>query len=233
MNLANAIPKDWRKLLKAEIEAEYFAQLQNFLDDEWQSQSIYPPADKIFEALKLSTLSKVKVIILGQDPYHGEGQAHGLCFSVPEGVKIPPSLRNIYKEMRADLGINTPNSGCLESWAKQGVLMLNTVFTVRAGEAKSHQKQGWEKFSDALIKQVSDKAKPSVFVLWGGDAQKKVGLIDEKRHQVICGVHPSPLSASRGFLGSRPFSRINKALKDLEREKISWDSIISQTEFSF
>jgi uracil-DNA glycosylase len=233
VKLANAIPEDWKKLLKAEIESEYFAKLQAFLDREWKNENIYPPADKIFEALRLTTLSKVKVIILGQDPYHGKGQAHGLCFSVPEGIKIPPSLRNIYKEMRADLGINTPDSGYLESWAKQGILMLNTVFTVRAGEAKSHQKQGWEKFSDALIKQLSDKAKPSAFVLWGGDAQKKASLIDEKRHQVICGVHPSPLSASRGFLGSRPFSQINKALKNLKRENVNWDSIVSQTEFSF
>jgi len=232
MKLVDAIPDDWKKLLKTEIESKWFGELQSFLDEEWQNEIIYPPAEKIFAALSLTPLSEAKVLILGQDPYHGEGQAHGLCFSVPEGIKIPPSLRNIYKEMRADLDINTPDNGCLEAWAEQGVLMLNTVLTVRSGEAQSHQKRGWEKFTDAVIKQVSDKAKASVFVLWGGSAQKKVPLINE-RHQVICGVHPSPLSASRGFLGSRPFSKINEALKSLGREPMIWDSIVSQTEFDF
>jgi uracil-DNA glycosylase len=233
MKLTDAIPDDWKELLKTELESDWFDELQSFLDEEWQNETVYPPAGKIFDALSLTPLSEVKVLILGQDPYHGEGQAHGLCFSVPDGIKIPPSLRNIYKEMRADLNINTPDSGCLKSWAEQGVLMLNTVLTVRSGEAQSHQKRGWEKFTDAVIKQVSDKAKASVFVLWGGSAQKKVPLIDEKRHQVICGVHPSPLSASRGFLGSRPFSKINDALKSLDREPMIWDSIVSQAEFNF
>jgi uracil-DNA glycosylase len=233
MKLIDAIPDDWKKLLKTEIESDWFGDLQSFLDEEWRNETVYPPAEKIFKALSLTPLSEVKILILGQDPYHGGGQAHGLCFSVPEGIKIPPSLRNIYKEMRTDLNINPSDSGCLESWAEQGVLMLNTVLTVRSGEAQSHQKKGWEKFTDAVIKQVSDKAKASVFVLWGGSAQKKVPLIDEKRHQVICGVHPSPLSASRGFMGSRPFSKINEALKSLDREPMIWDSIISQTEFNF
>ncbi|MCK4983200.1 MAG: uracil-DNA glycosylase [Victivallaceae bacterium] len=233
MKLTDAIPDDWKELLKTELESDWFGELQSFLDEEWQNETVYPAAEKIFDALSLTPLSEVKVLILGQDPYHGEGQAHGLCFSVPDGIKIPPSLRNIYKEMRADLNINTPDSGCLESWAQQGVLMLNTVLTVRSGEAQSHQKRGWEKFTDAVIKQVSDKAKASVFVLWGGSAQKKVPLIDDKRHQVICGVHPSPLSASRGFLGSRPFSKINEALKSLDREPMVWDSIVSQAEFNF
>ncbi len=233
MKLTDTIPDDWKELLKTEIESDWFGELQSFLDEEWQNETVYPPAGKIFDALSLTPLSEVKVLILGQDPYHGEGQAHGLCFSVPDGIKIPPSLRNIYKEMRADLNINTPDSGCLESWAEQGVLMLNTVLTVRSGEAQSHQKRGWEKFTDAVIKQVSDKANASVFVLWGGSAHKKVPLIDDKRHQVICGVHPSPLSASRGFLGSRPFSKINDALKSLDREPMIWDSIVSQAEFNF
>jgi len=233
MKLTDTIPDDWKELLKTEIESDWFGELQSFLDEEWQNETVYPPAGKIFDALSLTPLSEVKVLILGQDPYHGEGQAHGLCFSVPDGIKIPPSLRNIYKEMRADLNINTPDSGCLESWAQQGVLMLNTVLTVRSGEAQSHQKRGWEKFTDAVIKQVSDKANASVFVLWGGSAQKKVPLIDDRRHQVICGVHPSPLSASRGFLGSRPFSKVNDALKSLDREPMVWDSIVSQAEFNF
>ncbi len=233
MKLSNAIPDDWKELLKAEIESDWFGELQIFLDGEWRNETVYPPPEKIFNALGLTPLSELKILLLGQDPYHGDGQAHGLCFSVPDGIKIPPSLRNIYKEMRADLNINTPDSGCLESWAEQGVLMLNTVLTVRSGEAQSHQKRGWEKFTDAVIKQVSVKAKPSVFVLWGGSAQKKAALIDEERHQVICAVHPSPLSASRGFLGSRPFSKINQALKSLGREPVLWDSIVSQTEFNF
>ncbi len=233
MKLTDAIPDDWKELLKTEIESEWFADLQSFLDEEWQNEAVYPPAEKIFAALRLTPLSKVKILILGQDPYHGEGQAHGLCFSVPDGIKIPPSLRNIYKEMRTDLDINPPDSGNLKSWAEQGVLMLNTVLTVRSGKAQSHQKRGWEKFTDAVIKQVSDKANASVFVLWGGSAQKKVPLIDGKRHRVICGVHPSPLSASRGFIGSRPFSGINEALKSLDREPMIWDSIISQNEFNF
>lgn len=232
MKLTDAIPDDWKKLLKTELESECFGELQEFLDEEWQNETVYPPAEKIFAALSLTPVSDVKILLLGQDPYHGEGQAHGLCFSVPDGIKIPPSLRNIYKEMRTDLNINPPDSGNLKSWAEQGVLMLNTVLTVRSGEAQSHQKRGWEKFTDAVIKQVSAKAKASVFVLWGASAQKKVPLINE-RHHVICGVHPSPLSASRGFLGSRPFSGINEALKSLGREPMIWDSIVSQTEFNF
>jgi len=233
MKLADAIPDDWKKLLKDEIESEWFADLQSFLDEEWRNETVYPPAGKIFEALRLTPLDEVKVLLLGQDPYHGAGQAHGLCFSVQDGIKIPPSLRNIYKEMRSDLEINPPNSGNLISWAEQGVLMLNTVLTVRSGEAHSHQKRGWEKFTDAVIKHVSDKAKASVFVLWGGAAHKKADLIDDKRHRVMCGVHPSPLSASRGFMGSCPFLKINEALKDLGREPMIWDSIVSQTEFDF
>ena len=233
MKLSNNIPDDWKKLLKTEIESEWFGELQNFLDEEWQNETVYPPAEKIFDALSLTPLSEVKVLILGQDPYHGEGQAHGLCFSVPDGMKIPPSLRNIYKEMRSDLNINPPDNGNLKSWAKQGILMLNTVLTVRSGEAQSHQKKGWERFTDAIIKRVSDKAEASVFVLWGGSAQKKAPLIDKKRHRVICGVHPSPLSASRGFLGSRPFSGINEALNSLDRNPVIWDSIVSQAEFNF
>ncbi|MFA6716780.1 MAG: uracil-DNA glycosylase [Victivallaceae bacterium] len=233
LKLAEIIPEEWKKLLKNEIESDWFGELQNFLESEWQNETVYPPQEKIFNALGMTPLAKVKVVILGQDPYHGEGQAHGLCFSVPDGVKIPPSLRNIYKEMSADLKINAPDSGCLETWAEQGVLLLNTVLTVRAGQAQSHQKRGWEKFTDAVIKAVSDKAEPCVFVLWGGPARKKNVLIDENRHHIICGTHPSPLSASRGFMGSRPFSGINRALKNLQREPIVWNSAAKQAEFVF
>ncbi|MDD5598230.1 MAG: uracil-DNA glycosylase, partial [Victivallaceae bacterium] len=208
-------------------------ELQNFLDTEWENETVYPPRGKIFNALSMTPLAKVKVVILGQDPYHGEGQAHGLCFSVPDGVKKPPSLRNIYKEMSADLKINAPDSGCLETWAEQGVLLLNTVLTVRAGQAQSHQKRGWEKFTYAVIKAVSYKAEPGVFVLWGGPARKKAVLIDENRHRIICGAHPSPLSASRGFMGSRPFSGINQALKNLQRKPVVWNSAVKQAEFVF
>lgn len=233
MKLSTAIPEDWKKLLKAEVESGWFAELQEFLDEEWRNETVYPPPEKIFKALSLTPVDEVRVLILGQDPYHGEGQAHGLCFSVPEGVKIPPSLRNIYKEMRSDMNVSTPDSGCLESWAEQGVLMLNTVLTVRAGEAQSHQKRGWEKFTDAVIEQVNAKAKPSVFVLWGGSAQKKLPLIDQERHRVIASAHPSPLSASRGFLGSRPFTKINQALQELGRESINWVPENQQIEFKF
>lgn len=233
MKLSTAIPEDWKELLKAEVESDWFAELQEFLDEEWRNETVYPPSDNIFKALSLTPIDEVRVLLLGQDPYHGEGQAHGLCFSVPEGMKIPPSLRNIYKEMRSDLNVSTPDSGCLESWAEQGILMLNTVLTVRAGEAQSHQKRGWEKFTDAVIKQVNAKAKPSVFVLWGGSAQKKLPLIDQERHRVIASAHPSPLSASRGFLGSRPFTKINQALQELERQSINWLPESQQIEFNF
>lgn len=231
MELINAIPDDWKKLLKAEIESEWFADLRTFLETEWENETVYPPPEKIFSALQLTPLEKVRVLILGQDPYHGEGQAHGLCFSVPREIKIPPSLRNIYKEMRTDLNVCPPENGCLESWAEQGILLLNTVLTVRAGEAQSHQQQGWEKFTDAIIRETSAKANPSVFVLWGGSAQKKLPLIDQQRHRVITSAHPSPLSASRGFLGSRPFSKINEALVELQRPAIKWTSESPQIEF--
>lgn len=240
MKLSDAIPADWKELLKEEIESDYFADLQEFLDEEWQNEVVYPPKEKIFNALDTTSLENVKVVLIGQDPYHGEGQAHGLCFSVPEGIKIPPSLRNIYKEMRSDLGLNPPDNGYLQTWAEQGVLMINTVLTVRSGQAKSHQKRGWEKFTDAIIRVVNAKANPSVFVLWGNDAIKKQALIDEDRHRVVSSVHPSPLSASRGFLGSKPFSKINQALVELNRQPMQWDSIlpeddssISQAEFKF
>ncbi|MDD5698196.1 MAG: uracil-DNA glycosylase [Victivallaceae bacterium] len=228
MNLAEAIPEDWKRILKSELETAWFAELQTFLDQEWREQTVYPPPEKIFNALRLTPFDQVRVLLLGQDPYHGEGQAHGLCFSVPPGVKIPPSLRNIYKEMQSDLKFIPPDSGCLESWTKQGVLLLNTVLTVRAGEANSHQKRGWEKFTDAVIALVSARTESSVFVLWGGDARKKSALIDEKRHHLICTAHPSPLSATRGFFGSKPFSRINQALRDFNREPIVWNSTVSQ-----
>ncbi|MDD5729175.1 MAG: uracil-DNA glycosylase [Victivallales bacterium] len=233
MELANAIPDNWKKLLKAEIESEWFIELQVFLDAEWRRETVYPPREKIFSALRLTPPEAVKVLILGQDPYHGEGQAHGLCFSVPEGVRIPPSLRNIYKEMHTDLKVRPPEHGCLESWARQGVLLLNTVLTVRAGQAQSHQRRGWEKFTDAIIRQVNAQIQPGVFVLWGGPAQKKLPLIDRDRHRVICSAHPSPLSASRGFLGSRPFTKINQALTELRLPPVKWTWNTLQLEFEF
>lgn len=181
-----------------------------------------PPQEHVFASLQATPLDKVKVLVLGQDPYHDIGQAHGLCFSVLPGVKLPPSLKNIYKELQADLGIEPVEHGYLMSWARQGILLLNTVLTVRAHEAHSHRKQGWETFTDAVIETVAAKSSPVVFVLWGNPAQKKKPLIDHERHVVIESPHPSPLSAHRGFLGSQPFSKINQALREANLDEIVW-----------
>jgi uracil-DNA glycosylase len=216
------IPSSWREQLQDEAEKPYFKLLQQFIDQERLAHEIFPAENDTFRALELTPFDQVKVLLLGQDPYHGPGQAHGLCFSVQEGVRVPPSLRNIFIELRNDLGIVAPAHGNLASWARQGVLMLNTVLTVRRATPNSHQKRGWEIFTDTIIRQVSSKEDPVIFVLWGAPAQKKIGLIDKERHVIITGAHPSPLSASRGFFGTKPFSAINDALRVAGKAEIDW-----------
>jgi uracil-DNA glycosylase len=223
MTLKDLLPKDWKKILALELEKDYFEKLNAFLLNEWSSEEIFPPKEDIFSALKHTPYNSVRVLILGQDPYLDLGQAHGLCFSVRRGVKLPPSLKNIYKELEADLGIKPADDGFLESWADQGVLLLNTVLTVRAHQANSHSKKGWEIFTDAIIKAVNEKKDPVVFVLWGNPSQKKIPLIDQNKHKIISSAHPSPLSARRGFFGSKPFSRINDALKKSGFPAIDWN----------
>jgi uracil-DNA glycosylase len=221
---ADSLPKDWQGLLKDEFDQSYMQSLQAFLSAEQeQGKVIYPPADQIFTAFNLTPLSNVKVVILGQDPYHGPGQAHGLSFSVPADVtKIPPSLKNIYKELLADLGVPIASTGNLIPWAQQGVLLLNAMLTVEKKNAGSHQKQGWETFTDTVIQLLSESGENIVFVLWGAYAQKKSVLIDESKHLVLKGIHPSPLSAHRGFFGSKPFSLINQYLKKNSQAEIDW-----------
>ncbi len=230
MKLDTVIPEKWKTLLQRETASAWFANLQGFLEDEWRLETVFPPRELIFNALKNTAPEDVKVVILGQDPYHDDGQAHGLSFSVPPGVKLPPSLRNIYKEMAADLGIELPDSGCLEPWARQGVMLLNTVLTVRAHNAASHQKKGWGKFTDAIFQKINDNCRGVVFVLWGNHARKKEPLIDLEKHFVISSAHPSPLSASRGFLGSRPFSKVNVALEKFGREPIDWSAVCRRSQ---
>lgn len=212
----------WRPVLAAETQQPYWQKLQQFLRDERQKEKVYPPESEVFAALHLTPYEKVNVLILGQDPYHGPNQAHGLCFSVRPGVPPPPSLGNIFKELHDDLGCRIPNNGCLVPWAKQGVLLLNAVLTVRAFQANSHKDQGWETFTDAVIRAVSAKEDRVVFVLWGSYARKKKVLINTSRHVVIESAHPSPLSASSGFFGSRPFSKINAALREAGKPEIDW-----------
>ncbi len=216
------LPPSWHPVLAEEFDKPYFQQLQEFLQTERQSHTIFPPEEEVFSAFELTPYEQVNVLLLGQDPYHDDNQAHGLCFSVKPGVIIPRSLINIFKEMQADIGVNMPNNGHLTSWAKQGVLMLNAVLTVRAHEANSHKNKGWEKFTDAVIKQVNNKRSPVIFVLWGGYAKKKLKLIDTERHTVIQSAHPSPLSAHNGFFDSKPFSAINTALKSFGKPEINW-----------
>jgi uracil-DNA glycosylase len=214
---------DWNPILRGELDKPYWHELQAFLTEERGRHAVYPPAPEVFRALHLTPYADTKVLILGQDPYHGRGQAHGLCFSVRPDVAVPPSLVNIYKELAADLGIRPPSHGNLEPWARQGVLLLNAVLTVRAGNANSHQGKGWEQFTDAVIRAVNDKPERVVFILWGGYARRKKGLIDRSRHFVIESPHPSPLSAHNGFFGSRPFSRANEALVAAGREPVDWN----------
>jgi uracil-DNA glycosylase len=215
------LPSSWQKVLAAEFAEPYFQQLEQFVDGERESYTVFPPEDEVFSALLQTPLERVRVVLIGQDPYHDDKQAMGLCFSVPPGVRPPPSLVNIFKELKNDLGCRIANHGCLIPWAKQGVLLLNAVLTVRAHQANSHKNRGWEMFTDAVIQAVNLRPDPAVFVLWGNYAQKKGKLVDGARHRVVTGAHPSPLSAAR-FLGSRPFSAINRALADLGREPIDW-----------
>ena len=213
---------DWNPLLRSEFDEPYWHELQRFVADERRNGPVFPPADDVFTALHLTPYADVKVVILGQDPYHGAGQAHGLCFSVRRGVTIPPSLRNVYQELRNDLGVPTPSHGNLEDWARRGVLLLNTTLTVRSGQAASHQGKGWERFTDRVISTVNAKTERVVFLLWGAPSRKKKSLVDTSRHTVIESAHPSPLSAHNGFFGSRPFSRTNDALRQAGREPIDW-----------
>jgi len=213
---------DWNPLLRQQFDEPYWAELQGFVQQERKTGFVYPPEEDVYAALHLTAYADVKVLILGQDPYHGEGQAHGLCFSVRRGVQVPPSLQNIYKELQSDLGLAPPGHGNLESWASQGVLLLNAVLTVRASNAGSHRNRGWETFTDQIIRLVNNKKDRVVFILWGAFAQKKKSLIDSDRHYVIEAPHPSPLSAHRGFFGSRPFSRANAALLEAGRSVIDW-----------
>ena len=213
---------DWNPVLRGELAMPYWADLQTFVAAERDHHPVYPQHEDVFAALHLTPLSGTKVVILGQDPYHGPGQAHGLAFSVPPGVPTPPSLRNIFKELRADLGIEPPRDGCLEPWARQGVLLLNTTLTVRGGAAASHQGRGWETFADEVIRAVGAKPERVVFVLWGASARRKRALVDHDRHVVLESAHPSPLSATNGFFGSRPFSRANAALLEAGRDPIDW-----------
>ena len=218
-----ALHQSWLSELQAELDAPYMAALKSFLAAERDAgKQIYPKGSEWFNALNLTPLDKVRVVILGQDPYHGEGQAHGLCFSVRHGVKPPPSLLNIYKELMSDLGATAPHHGNLEAWAAQGVLLLNSVLTVEAGKAASHQGKGWERFTDAIVRLVNDQPRPIAFVLWGNYAQKKAGFVDANRHLVIKSVHPSPLSVHNGFFGSKPFSKINSFLQTTGQPEIRW-----------
>lgn len=216
------LPGTWHELLAGEIEQPYFQKLEQFVDEERQKYTVYPPEPEVFSSLELAHYEQVRVLLLGQDPYHDANQAHGLCFSVRPGIKPPPSLVNIFKELRSDLGCKIPNNGYLVPWAKQGILMLNTVLTVRAHEANSHKGHSWEKFTDAIIRKVNDKEQRVVFILWGAPAQKKRALIDTSRHVIVESAHPSPLSARNGFFGSKPFSAVNQALREAGEPEIDW-----------
>jgi len=215
------LPQSWREVLAGETAKPYFRQLAEFVARERATNQVFPPPGEVFSALEATPYGQVKVLLLGQDPYHDDNQAHGMCFSVKRGVRVPPSLRNVYKELLADLGVPAPDHGNLQAWADQGVLLLNAVLTVRAHEANSHKAKGWETFTDAVIRAVNDQPDPVVFVLWGGYAKKKLPLIDTSRHVVVQGAHPSPLSAKL-FLGSRPFSQVDKALAELGRSPVDW-----------
>ncbi len=216
------IEASWKSLLAEEFQKPYFIQLKNFLLEEKTKYAVFPPGDKIFNAFDLTPFDNVKVVILGQDPYHGRGQAHGLCFSVNPGIAFPPSLVNIFKELKTDLGIMPPSSGELSAWAKQGVLLLNTVLTVRENTADSHKNKGWEQFTDSVIKQISEKKEHVVFILWGNNAKVKTQIIDASKHCILTAAHPSPLSATRGFFGCAHFSKTNEYLKSKNIEPIDW-----------
>ena len=216
------IEPTWKILLDDEFEKEYFKNLVAFVKTEYQQHRIYPPGSQIFNAFDFCPLDQTKVVIIGQDPYHGPGQANGLCFSVAEGVRMPPSLVNIFKELKDDLGVDIPPHGSLEKWAKQGVLLLNATLTVRASTPGSHQNKGWEEFTDAVIDKLSKEKEGLVFILWGAYAQKKGRIIDSSKHFVIESAHPSPFAAHKGFFGSKPFSKTNEYLKSSGRNEINW-----------
>lgn len=216
------IHNSWQEVLADEFEKDYYQQLRIFLKNEYATRKIHPDMYHVYEALELTPYEEVKVVILGQDPYHGVNQAHGLSFSVQPGVKTPPSLVNIYKELKNDLGIEPVSHGNLVTWAKQGVLLLNTVLTVREGQAYSHRGKGWEQLTDTIIEKLNERDKPIVFILWGKPAQEKMKMIDKSRHIIITAPHPSPLSAHRGFFGSKPFSKTNDALLALGETPIDW-----------
>lgn len=216
------IGNDWDIMLQDEFDRPYFNRLENFLTEERARYEIYPPQEDVFNALRYSSFQDTKVVILGQDPYHEPGQAHGLCFSVNKGVTIPPSLVNIYKEIENDLGIKMPGHGYLADWAKQGVLLLNTVLTVRRGQANSHKGKGWEIFTDRVVEILNQRQKPMVFILWGANAKSKTELITNKEHMIITGAHPSPLSAWKGFFGGRYFSKANRYLEITGQEPVDW-----------
>lgn len=221
-NSMAAISNDWLEVLRDEFKKPYYKQLFQTVNQEYRTRKIFPPAEDIFNAFHLTPFHQVKVVILGQDPYHNYGQAHGLCFSVRKGVEIPPSLVNIYQELHDDLGCTIPDHGCLTKWAEQGVLMLNTVLTVRAHQAHSHRDIGWEEFTDAVIRALNKGDRPIVFILWGAPAQRKASMLDNPNHLILKSPHPSPLSAFRGFFGSRPFSKTNAFLKEHGETEIDW-----------
>jgi uracil-DNA glycosylase len=216
------IEESWKSKLKDEFDKEYFIQLVEFVKNEYKKHTIYPPGPKIFNAFDHCSFDDLKVVILGQDPYHGPNQAHGLCFSVNEGVPFPPSLINIFKEVQNDMDVPVPTSGNLERWADQGILLLNATLTVRAHQAGSHQNKGWEQFTDAVIHKIADEKENIVFLLWGAYAQKKAAFVDREKHLILDSVHPSPLSASRGFFGNHHFSKTNQYLTEHNRTPIFW-----------
>lgn len=216
------LTNDWAELLAGEFKQPYYLELREFLKREYATRTVYPDMHDLFNALRYTAYADVKAVILGQDPYHGTGQAHGLSFSVKPGIPAPPSLKNMLKELRDDLGCEPPDNGYLVPWAEQGVLLLNTVLTVREGEAASHKGKGWERFTDRVISLLNDREKPIVFILWGSHAQQKTQLITNRKHRILRCVHPSPLSAHRGFFGSRPYSQTNAFLQSIGSEPIDW-----------
>jgi len=220
--MKRVLTTDWNQILADEFTSPYWHELQKFVTQERSQHQVFPAPENVFNALELTSFAQTQVVILGQDPYHEPGQAHGLAFSVKDGTRIPPSLRNIYKELSNDIACEIPSRGDLTSWARQGVLLLNTTLTVRSGQAASHQGHGWEQFTDHIIRELSDKTEPIVFILWGAFSRKKATLINQQRHVVIESAHPSPLSVRHGFFGSRPFSRANAVLKENGREPINW-----------
>ncbi|MCU5681582.1 uracil-DNA glycosylase [Bacillus wiedmannii] len=221
--MKNVLKNDWEPLLAPEFEKEYYRKLADFLKEEYSTHVVYPRVEDIFSALEYTSYKNTKVVILGQDPYHGPDQAHGLSFSVQPGIKTPPSLLNMYKELRDEYGYEIPNNGYLVKWAEQGVLLLNTVLTVRQGEANSHKGKGWEYFTDRVIELLNEREKPVIFILWGRHAQAKKKLITNTKHHIIESVHPSPLSARRGFFGSKPYSKVNTILANMGEREIDWE----------